>query len=87
MPCTDGGVPYPEPTEQEINARGELSHRQLEALLCGILTVYPSLLNWVDWSEVGFAESVAEKWWKLHQAKDAKRKGKAAQAHQKGQHT
>jgi len=74
MPCTDGG--YDTPAKETRNG---LTIDQLEAALCGILTVLEKeerifSIDDVDWDEAGVTRKAVEAWWKRHKKEDEARR-------------
>jgi hypothetical protein len=77
MPCNDGG-----PREDTILMSQDTYkiHKNIEAMLCGIAAVLESngdmssVLDKVDWSEVGVSKKKFKAWWGSHKALDAARK-------------
>ena len=72
MPCTDGGVPYPE-------SRLEILTTLTPQMLCAVLSAMSAdegraLLDKVDWKEAGVSRNRLEEWWRLHQQHDQARK-------------
>lgn len=63
MPCTDGGVPYPEP---EANSKVN----KLTDMLCRILKAHENddNLDWID--------SDIQHWWQLHKKNDIEKQKK-----------
>ncbi len=87
MPCTDGGVPYPNYAEE--SARKEL--RLVEATLCALMTTlesaaadvfqdvaFKSPLDLIDFKEAGVKRVDVENWWKHHKAIDGERRKREA---------
>jgi hypothetical protein len=66
MPCYT-----PDPTEEEMNAWGDLSPQQMEAMLCAFARAHG--LDGVDYGEAGVSSALFRKWWEKHRAHDAKR--------------
>ena len=75
MPCYGGGDPV------EIREL-EDTIEKFEAVLCGIMRVDPSIVNRIDWKEVGITKQQHMNWWKEHQREDAARKMHEAKANQ-----
>lgn len=63
MPCTDGGVPYPDYTQQRLDKATRLLCELCDQLENGNFT--------------GFSGEMSE-WWRKHQKADAKRKAAEA---------
>ena len=79
MPCYGGPVSdYEESVQYVANLKKNIE--RLEAALCGIMTIDPTIVDKVDWKEVGITKRQHMNWWKEHQEKDAKRKEKEEQA-------
>lgn len=67
MPCYDG-------REDEDNTR----NYQLASVLCGVITKHGiSILNTLDWKEIGVDRSIVLRWWDLHLAEDKRRRERA----------
>lgn len=85
MPCYDGGYQYEAPQPRKYNG---LTGEQLEAALCGVMTVLedagkigglgvvsvPEALSRVDWKEAGITRAAVAAWWKSHKAADKARR-------------
>lgn len=74
MPCTDGGVPYPEDREEA---------KELETIrvsLCGIMKYLEdteqleSVIEGVDWRECGISRKRLTAWWHQHKVEDETRR-------------
>ena len=72
MPCYT-----PPPTEREQNSWGILSERQLEAILCGIITKNGiEIIYHLNFNEIGVDQKTMQLWWEKHQKKDIERRKK-----------
>lgn len=47
---------------------------RFEAVLCGIMQLDPTIVDRIDWKEVGITKQQHMNWWKQHQKEDAARK-------------
>lgn len=66
MPCY---TPDPGPSQEEIR------EAKMPSVLCGILTKYgPSILNGLDWKEIGVSRNEVEGWWRHHKQMDDQRR-------------
>jgi hypothetical protein len=64
MPCYDG-------REDDDNRR----NYQLCTVLCGIITKHGiSIIDNLDWKEVGVKKQVVLDWWELHRKEDKRRR-------------
>ena len=76
MPCYNGDDSY----DRGYNsAASEIRQMQktiekFEAVLCGIMQLDPSIVDRIDWKEVGITKQQHLNWWKEHQKADALRK-------------
>lgn len=93
MPCRDGG-PMIDYDEERRNVQKANRLANLEATLCGVLTVLRdaehvkdlfgdddnvgAVLDNVDWKEAGVTRKWAEDWWIKHQEEDIARRKKEA---------
>lgn len=75
MPCYT-----PPPTAEEMNAHGDMTQGQFEAVLCGVFTAIEregatidECLGDLDWTEIGVDPDLVQKWWALHKARDAEK--------------
>ena len=81
MPCYNGDDSY----DRGYNsAASEIRQMQktiekFEAVLCGIMQVDPSIVDRIDWKEVGITKQQHLNWWKEHQLEDARRKKREAE--------
>ena len=81
MPCRTDDWDTP-----KKETRNGLTIGQLEAALCGILTVLEKeerifSLDDVDWDEAGVSRKAVDTWWKAHKREDkARRKREAEEA-------
>lgn len=85
MPCYDGRGDEP----RQPRTYNGLTGDQLEAVLCGLMTVIEEaskigntplspgaigdVMARMDWSEIGVTRKQATDWWKLHKAADKAR--------------
>jgi hypothetical protein len=81
MPCYDGGSHDYE--RGYSNGRSEVRDlektiEKFEAVLCGIMQIDPSIVDRIDWKEVGITKQQHMNWWKEHQKEDAARKVREA---------
>jgi hypothetical protein len=90
MPCSDGNVPYESYRTPQPRKYNGLTGEQLEAVLCGLMTVLEDVsslgpsplagnaiadaLGRVDWKEAGVTRKQATDWWKAHKAADEARR-------------
>jgi len=84
MPCTDGGVPYPE------DIREQREQRMVKAALCAVLTQLETqhatndqngcefVLANINYREAGFKRKELETWWNKHKAEDVARRVREA---------
>lgn len=77
MPCYDGGSHDYE--RGYSNGRSEVRElektiEKFEAVLCGIMQLDPTIVDRIDWKEVGITKEQHLNWWKEHQKADALRK-------------
>lgn len=78
MPCYTPDDPPP--TQAQLNARGEMTLAQHEAVLCGILTkLATQVLPLLDYAEIGVPHDLIRRWWIKHQAEDNVRRAREAQ--------
>lgn len=52
---------------------------RFEAVLCGIMQLDPTIVDRIDWKEVGITKQQHLNWWKEHQKEDAARKAREAE--------
>lgn len=52
---------------------------RFEAVLCGIMQLDPTIVDRIDWKEVGITKQQHMNWWKEHQKEDAARKAREAE--------
>ena len=81
MPCYDGGSHDYE--RGYSNGRSEVRDlektiEKFEAVLCGIMQIDPSIVDRIDWKEVGITKQQHMNWWKEHQKEDAARQSREA---------
>jgi hypothetical protein len=69
-------MPCHTPSDAEMNANGHIHLGQAFAVLCGVMTADPAILDRIDWVEVGVPRDAIEKWWERHQQEDQKRREK-----------
>ena len=82
MPCYDGGSHDYERgySSSRSEVRGlEKTIEKFEAVLCGIMQIDPSIVDRIDWKEVGITKQQHLNWWKEHQKEDAARKKREAE--------
>lgn len=66
MPCF---TPDPGPSTEEIRAA------KMPAVLCGILSMHGiSILDGLDWREIGVSRNEVEGWWNHHKQQDERRR-------------
>jgi hypothetical protein len=71
MPCY---TPDPGPSPEEI------LESKMPAVLCGVLSKHgASILDGLDWKEIGVTKDEAFRWWDQHKRKDASRKKREAE--------
>ena len=85
MPCYDGGGSeyqrgYSD-GNREIDAL-EKELARLEAVLCGVMRADPTIVDRVDWKEVGIRKQRHMTWWKQHEGEDEARRARRAHAAQ-----
>ena len=73
MPCFDERVLASNQALCKDSPDGPLSGKQLEAILCAILSANEELR--INFQEAGVSEAALTHWWKDHQRRDAGRKG------------
>jgi len=77
MPCYDGGswgdTGRNYVLEEEVKQLRKTVER-FEAVLCGIMTANPAVIEQLDWQEVGITKQQHLNWWKEHQLSDAQRR-------------
>jgi hypothetical protein len=88
MPCRDGGPYEPYETRDRLATyvSNGLSGRELEAVLCAILSNDTTALDVIPakiWKEAGVTRKKAADWWKRHQAADKARR--AREEHQRAE--
>ena len=77
MPCY---VPEPPNSIAHVNAEGDMTKSQFEAVLCALfskmetLGSFESFMNITNWDEAGVPRSFVKKWWEKHKARDAERR-------------
>lgn len=83
MPCYDiGSHDYERgysSGRSEVRAL-EKTIERFEAVLCGIMQTDPSIVDRINWQEVGITKQQHMNWWKQHQKEDAARKVREAKA-------
>jgi hypothetical protein len=73
MPCYDVRVSddrYTDRLNNEIDAL-EQQIEKFEAVLCGIMRIDPTIINRINWEEVGITKRQHLAWWRAHQKRDA----------------
>lgn len=71
MPCTDGGVPYPDFTERDL--------REVTAMLCQVIDVarkagwLNELIDGFDGRKAGVSRTKLKQWIEAHETADVKR--------------
>lgn len=73
MPCYDVRVSddrYTDRLNNEIDAL-EQQIEKFEAVLCGIMRIDPTIVNRINWEEVGITKRQHLAWWRAHQKRDA----------------
>ena len=85
MPCYNGDESfdrgYNSGYDQHRVSRERLKEtiENFEAVLCGIMRLDPSIVDRIDWKEVGITKQQHLNWWKEHQKEDAARKAREAE--------
>lgn len=75
MPCTDGGVPYPDHSAE----RRDVHIRKIEAMLCALASAVSKsehsfeIIASIDWNEAGISANDVAEWLKDHRQRDHKR--------------
>lgn len=75
MPCTDGGVPYPDHTAEKRDAH----IRKIEAMLCALAAAVSKsessfeIIASIDWNEAGVTAKDVADWLRDHRKIDRKR--------------
>lgn len=81
MPCYDGGSPDYErgysSAYSEVRKMEKMVEK-FEAVLCGIMQLDPTIVDRINWKEVGITKEQHMNWWKEHQKEDAARKMREA---------
>lgn len=73
MPCydsRDSDDRYTNRLNNEIDAL-EQQIEKFEAVLCGIMRIDPTIVNRINWEEVGITKRQHLAWWRAHQKRDA----------------
>lgn len=73
MPCFTPDQP-PQSLE-DMNEAGELTHGQLEAVLCGVFRAFgrQRVIETINWEQAGVKDEAVRCWWSKHQEKDQRR--------------
>jgi len=84
MPCYNGDDSYDRgysTAYSEVRKVKKIVER-FEAVLCGIMKLDPSIVDRINWKEVGITKQQHMNWWKEHQKEDAARKLLEAKANE-----
>ena len=80
MPCYNGDENFDRGyAKAASNYRSEVRQleetiERFEAVLCGIMQLDPTIVDRINWKEVGITKQQHQNWWKQHQKEDAARK-------------
>ena len=80
MPCYNGDDNYDRGYNSAASDyRSEVRQlnktvERFEAVLCGIMQLDPTIVDRINWKEVGITKQQHMNWWKQHQKEDAARK-------------
>ena len=72
MPCYNGDE-NTNWVERNTSDRLRDQIEKLEAVLCGVMRVDPTIVNKIDWSEVGITKRQHMAWWRVHKEEDERR--------------
>lgn len=85
MPCYNGDDNYDRGYNSAASDYRSEARRlketveRFEAVLCGIMQLDPTIVDRIDWKEVGITKQQHLNWWKEHQKEDAARKAREAE--------
>lgn len=76
MPCYNGSDDYDRGYNSGSSQVREVEKivERFEAVLCGIMQIDPSIVDRINWKEVGITKQQHMNWWREHQKEDAERK-------------
>jgi hypothetical protein len=76
MPCYNGDDSYDRGYNSAYSEVRKMQKvvEKFEAVLCGIMQIDPTIVDRINWKEVGITKEQHMNWWKEHQKEDAARK-------------
>ena len=74
MPCYNGDESFDRGYDRSEVRQLEETIERFEAVLCGIMQSDPTIVDRINWKEVGITKQQHLNWWKQHQKEDAARK-------------
>jgi len=76
MPCYNGNDSYDRGYNSAYSEVRKMEKvvEKFEAVLCGIMQIDPTIVDRINWKEVGITKEQHMNWWKEHQKEDAARK-------------
>ena len=74
MPCYNGDENFDRSYDRSEVRQLEETIERFEAVLCGIMQSDPTIVDRINWKEVGITKQQHLNWWKQHQKEDAARK-------------
>jgi hypothetical protein len=80
MPCYNGDDSYDRGYNSAYSEVRKMEKvvEKFEAVLCGIMQIDPTIVDRINWKEVGITKQQHLNWWKEHQKEDAARKVREA---------
>ena len=79
MPCYNGDESFDRGYDRSKVRQLEETIERFEAVLCGIMQSDPTIVDRINWKEVGITKQQHLNWWKQHQKEDAARKAREAE--------